>query len=379
MNNRLVGTGIGLAIAAVVGTVASILCFDFVRVPGNELGVMETWNGVSKNIVPPSTRIIFSPTTSMYMYEMSSQVFVMNDADSAKESGRGRDADAYLVQSKDQQDMHISLNVRWKLDPAKVINIHQVYHAHKHAKDVNIIEERLIRPTVMLIVKNHATKMNAVEAYSGEGLVKLQNEIEQDLTNPDSELRKEGVIVENFVIEKIVLDVKYTDEIKARQIAQQRLLRSVEETKAAEAEALKVKAEAQADLNRRVVEAERDKKVALLKAEQDAGAQITQAKADAERITIAANAEKAAAEARAAAITAIGEAEANKQKFLFAAFGTAGADNYVRIQIANSMATAFSGIKGYLPSDMKINLLTDNYNDAIMKMMVPHTISPAGK
>jgi regulator of protease activity HflC (stomatin/prohibitin superfamily) len=378
MVNRLAVLGILGLVGGVVATVGSVVLFDFVTVKGNELGVVEGWGGINPVPVQPSTDV-YKFTNKVYHYDMSSQVFVMNDV-TAGEKGKGRDADAYLVQSADQQDMHISLNVRWRLDPAKIVDIHKTYHAHMGNADHDIIEERLIRPTVMFIVKNHATKMKAIEAYSGEGLVRLQTEIEKDLASSDSELRKQGVIVENFVMEKIALDSKYVDEIKARQIAMQKQSRAVEETKAAEADALKAKAEAQADLNRMVVAAERDKQVAILKAEQESAAMITASKArkeqtvlaaeaEAEKVTIAANAEKAAAEARADAIKALGIADAEKQKLMFSAYSVPGTENYVRIQVAQNMATAFSGIKGYLPSDMKINLLSDNFYSSVQSLM----------
>lgn len=385
-DNRLMSAGIVAAVVAIAGSLGCVALWDFVRIKGNEVGVRETWSGVDGNIIQPSTTICFTPSTVIYHYDVASQVFVMNDGGNS-ESGKGRDADSYLVQSKDQQDMHISLSVQWRLDPAKVIDIHKNYHAHTDNADQNIIEERLIRPYVMLIVKNHATKMNAIQAYSGEGLVQLQSEIQTDLVNSSSELRQQGVIVENFVIEKIVLDSKYVEQIKARQIAQMQQSRAVEETKAAEADALKAKAVAQADLNTQVVGAQRDKEIALLKAQQESEAKTIAAKAakeqmvlaaegDAQRTKIQADAERAAAEARAASIVALGTAKAEEQRLLFSAYSANGVENFVRIEASKNLAVAFSGIKGYLPHDMKINLLTGDFNDAINRMMLPSINSP---
>jgi regulator of protease activity HflC (stomatin/prohibitin superfamily) len=368
----------GVALALVIGSVA---LFDMETIKGNEIGVRETFSGgIDENVLGPKTYFRNRLTSQIYHYSVSSMVFTMNDVPNTIEKGHGRGVDAYLVQSSDQQDMHISLNVRWKIDPTQAVALHKTFHAHIGNSEEEVLEERLIRPTVMLIVKNHATKMKAMEAYSGEGLVRLQTEIETDLAAKDGELRKQGVIVENFVIEKIALDPNYTAEIKARQIAQQKKLRADEETKAAEADALKAKAVAQANLNTAVVEAQRDKEVGVMKAKQLAEVAVTaataakeqtilEAEANAKKVTLAANAEKEAAEAQASAIAALGKANAEAQRLKFSAYSAVGADNFVRIEVAKSLSQAFGGIKGYLPSDMKINLLTENYNKSLSSLM----------
>ena len=367
-------------IVAIVGLILVIfgisISFDVQRVSGNEIGIRETWSGVDKTPLPPSVYIRNRWTTSIFPYDMSNKIFVMNDKRSAEETGVGRESDAYLVQSADQQDMHINLNVRWRLDPEKTLSIHTKYRAYRAREQETIIEERLIRPVVMRVVKNHATKMTAMKAYSGDGLVALQTDIEKELADPSGEIRQQGVIVDNFVIEKIALDPNYTAEIKARQIAQQKKLRADEETKAADAEALKVKSVAQADLNRAVVEAERDKQVAILKAQQEAAARVTQAEAQkeqtvleaqasAERVTIAAKAEKEAAENRADAILAEGRAKAEAQKLSFSAYSVSGGETYAMIEISKNMGDAFKNFNGYIPPNMNITSISTDFLKAV--------------
>ncbi len=358
-------------------------------VSGSEVGVKETWQGVATDPLPAGTYIVNRFTTNIYRYDMTSRVFVMNDTPPTQgEVGHGRDYDAYLVQSQDQQDMHINLSVRWRFDQASIINIHKTFHAHIKSADPNIIEERLLRNTVQLVVKNHATKMKATEAYSGEGLVRLQTEIEKDLSSPEGELRKQGIIVENFVIEKIGLDPKYTEEIKARQIAQQKQLRAVEETKAAEADAIRVKAVAQADLNKAVVEAERDKQVAKLKAEQEAARTLTaaeaqkqqtilSAEAEAQRLKISSEAEKAAAQNRAEAILAEGRAKAEAQKLLYSAYDGVGGQTFAQVEISRNMGTAFQNFNGFLPQNMSFTSLSGDFLGAVRAGLTSPSRPPA--
>lgn len=372
-----------LVIAAIVVLVTTI---KIVTIEGNQLGILETWSdGVKPEVLQPKT-YVFIPgfNKTVHKYEASSQVFVMNDKSTHTKGTTGRATpDAYLVQSQEGQDMKISLNLRWRLDPAKLRQIHMTVNQD--------IEEKIIRPVVMRVVKDSATRMKAIDAYSGEGLVKLQSEIQNSLSGRDAtetkELADRGVVVENFVIEHIELDAKYIDEIKLKQLATQRTLRAVEEQKAAEAEALVAKSKAQADLNKSVVEAQRDKEVQVLKAEADqektilaakgdAEKAVLAAKADAEKTTLTAQAEKTKLElegegkklgmiALAEGTLAEGKAKAQSQELLLKAYNTPGADGWVKVQVAESFAKGVSGIKGYLPSDMKISLLTGNYLDSV--------------
>lgn len=366
---KLIISGISL----LIGLVVTFLAIKIVTIQGNQLGVKETWaNGVESIIMQPKTYFLFPGwSQTVFKYDASSQVFVMNDKPMQQEkAAAGREKDAYLVQSQEGQDMKISLNLRWRLDPAKLISIHKTVRQD--------VEEKIIRPVVMRVVKDEATKMKAIDAYSGEGLVKLQSGIQSALTGQGegAELHERGIIVENFVIEHIELDPKYIEEIKGKQIATQRSLRAVEEQKAAEAEALVAKSKAQADLNKAVVEAQRDKEVVVLKAQAEQEKQILAAKGQQQQLTIEAEGAKAkmiaeaegkkeAMIATAEGTLAMGRADANAKELLLKAYNVKGADAWVKVEVAKSVAEAFQNIRGYLPSDMKVNLLTDNFGKAV--------------
>lgn len=372
---------IGIIAAIVMAILTTFYVMDFETIRGNEIGVKETFGGgVDETPLSPRTYFRNRFTTDIYHYDMSSKSFAMNDIPRGEDE-RGRQNDAYILQTADQQTATLYLQLRYHKDPAKIVHIHKTYFAHVD-NDLNPLEDRLIRPALMLTVKNHATKMKAMEMYSGEGLVRLQTEIEQDLLDPNGDLRNNGVIVDSFVIERTTLDEKYVAEITARQIAQQKTLRANEEKLSADAEALKAKAVAQADYNVRVVQAEKDKAVAILQAQQESESAIIaaraanekiimQAKADAEKIILAANAEKESSLARAAAIEALGKANAEAKKLEFSAYGAAGANLYAQIEISRNMGTAFSGIKGYLPEKLSTTLLTTNFLDSVRSLMNP--------
>ena len=386
INGKMLVSGIILVMVLVV----ALFSVKIVTINGNQLGVMETWSeGVSPNILQPKTYILFPGfNKTVYKYDASSQVFVMNDKPMSQEGKNtiGREKDAYLVQSKEGQDMKISLNLRWRLDPSKLVNMHKTVR--------NDMEEKIIRPVVMRVVKDEATKMNAIQAYSGEGLVSLQSNIQTALTGSGEgkELSERGILVENFVIEHIELDPKYIEEIKGKQIATQKTLRSVEEQRSAEAQALVAKATAQAEYNTKLVGALLLATNQVIAAMADNERAVIAAKAEQQKLTITAEGEKqkltleaegkqAAMEAMAKGTLAMGQAEANATELKLKAWSGAGQDAYRQVQIAQALSAAFQNIQGYLPEKMTINTLSGNFLEALTTFtghMTPiSTVSPA--
>lgn len=362
---KLVISGIVL----VIGLVVLLMTVKIETINGNQLGIMETWSeGVITNIMQPKTYFLTPGFNKhVFKYDASSQVFVMNDTPMhVEKNAHGREKDSYLVQSQEGQDMKISLNLRWRLNPEKLVSIHRTVREH--------FEEKIIRPVVLRVVKDEATRMKAIEAYSGEGLVRLQTTIQNSLTGQGEgkELAERGIIVENFVIEHIELDPKYIEEIKGKQIATQKTLRAAEEQKAAEAQALVAKAAAQSDFNKQVVEAERDAKVKVTAAQAAMEQQVLSAKGEQQKLMITAEGEakksvleaegkKTAMIATAEGTLAIGKAEAASKELMLKAWAVPGADAFVKVEVAKNIGVAFSGIKGYLPEKMTINTFTDNF------------------
>lgn len=349
MNNpvKLIGAGILLLIASVV----CFMMFEVTTVKGNQAGIKETWNnGVINEVLPPKTYFLFPGfMQEIYTYDMSAQVTQMDD---------------FRVQSQEGQDLKIDAKLQWRRDHMKLVN------QHKTVRDQ--IDQKVILPVMQRIIKDKSTAKKAIEQYSGDGLVALQAEIQRTLAAAEGELAEKGILVENFVIIHIDLDPKYIEEIKGKQIATQRQLRAVEEQKAADAEALVVKAKAQADAFKQVVEAERDAKVTVVNAQAANEKTILAAKADQQKAVLAAEGDKQrqvlAAEGKkseAEGILAMGKAEAEAQKLKLAAYAVPGADAFVRVEISKNMGAAFQGIRGFLPQDMRISVLSSDFEKAI--------------
>lgn len=355
MSDRLTKWLLLVTMVAVLCTLLFTCGVTLTKIEGHELGIRENWwVGVVKEPVHPGIHWFFPGfANTVTKYDMSSQIYVMNDIVGDKEYGQGRENDAYKVQSAEGQDMTISLNCRWRPDPQHLVTLHTEVREK--------FDEKVLRNTLLRVVKDKATVCKAIDAYSGAGLVALQRDIETELAAPDGEMRQKGIIIENFVIEKIDLDPAYTAEIKGRQVAVQKELRAKQEQQAALAEADRAEAEAQADLKKQVVGAERDKKIGVLKAEQEAEMRV-----------LAAKAEQESSELKAAAIIALGEAESESKKLLLQAYTGAGADNFVRVEVAKALADAFQNFDGYLPSNMNFNILGTDFLSAVESVMKSH-------
>jgi regulator of protease activity HflC (stomatin/prohibitin superfamily) len=347
--------GSGIAKLATIGIILAILAIvamcsiRWETVKGNELGIKETFNsGVQTNVLQPKTYMLWRGFEDIIQYDVSSKVY---------------DLQAYKVQSVEGQDLKIDLSLRWRIDPARLVEIHKTLREN--------IEKKVIESAVQRIVKDEATKLRAIDAYSGTNLVNLQKSIQDDLLRPESEIRSRGVIVENFVIKHIELDEKYVDVIKRKQVATQEQAAAVEEQKAAEAKALVAKATAQADMNKKVVEAERDAKVQVLAAEADQKKTVLAATADQEKAILAAKGEQQkstlesegkmqAALNEAKGIEALGRAKAEAQRLQLQAYDVKGADAYVKVEVAKSVASGMQNIKGFLPSNMSVSVIGDD-------------------
>lgn len=353
----------GSAAVAVLLIVVFALAVEIHTVKGNEMAVLETWNGgVQDEPFAPKT-YVRTPgfMYTFYNYDMSSQVYVMNDTPSTEEFAQGREKDSYEVPSSEGQDMNISMNVTWRLDPDRLVHLHKTVR-----KD---FDEKVLRPALLRHVKDQTTVQKAIVAYSGVGLVELQANIFAALSNLEGDVRQKGIIVDNFVIERIKLDPAYIGQIKAKQVAVQRELRAKQEEKAALAEAQRAKADAQADYETQLVAALRDKDMGILKAEKAKQERVLAAEAEKQEQVLRAEGEKESGVLKAEAIKAIGEAEAYAQKVKLQAYAVDGADNFVKIEVANALAQGFQNIDGYLPADMQINVLTDSFMNSLSAVM----------
>jgi hypothetical protein len=103
---------------------------------------------------------------------------------------------------------------------------------------------------------------------------------------------------------------------------------------------------------------------------------ILAAEADASRLKIASEAERAAAENRAAAILAEGRAKAEAQKLQYAAYDGVGGQIFAQIEISKNMGSAFQNFNGFLPQSMSFTSLSGDFMGAIRTALGQPSANP---
>ena len=171
----------------------------------------------------------------------------------------------------------------------------------------------IIKPALTRIISDQATTLKVLDFYSGEGRVDLQNAIRDAITVHPA-LSSTGIIVDTFVFDAIVLDSAYVAKIQARQLAFQDRLKNIEEAKAAEENAKKVAAIAEADKLKKIVQAEAKKQEQIKAAEAANESKILAAQAEAEQKRLNASADRFSKEQNAKGLLAQGLAEAKVAK-----------------------------------------------------------------
>lgn len=157
-----------------------------------------------------------------------------------------------------EQPATFSVTMQYALDPIRLVELHKTAQTN--------YEDLVIKPALTRIISDLATTQTVLDFYSGEGRVGLQRNIEKAISANDA-LASVGIKVETFVIDSIDLDPAYVAEITGRQLASQKKLRAIEETKAAEEDARRVEAVAGADKLKKIVEAEASKEQRVKAAE----------------------------------------------------------------------------------------------------------------
>ena len=387
-----VKTVAGIAVAIVLFLV-SIVLFRPVVIQGNQLGIKETtFSGVSNVVMTPRTYFVSSLVETIYRYNMTPKIlsFGQVGAVNGNKIHDGCDFPEHRATSSDNQIMEVAIKIQWQFDPnhEKMLALHKAYHPSIDTPEQgeSIIENNVLYPRVVNAINTSASHFKAIEAYSGEGFVRLQDMIRSTLMN-DKDIAQAGIQITNVTIDTVRLDSTYIGEINARQLAEMKTLRAKQEEIAAEAQSKVAKAIVQSDYEKLVVEAERKKQVDILESEarkqqtiNEATAQAQRvtldAKAQADRVVLAAEAEQKAGTLKAEAILALGKAEAEATRLKMEAYNSSGSQNWVVVEVSRNLAEGFKGIQGYIPQNMTVNTLSGNFIDGLRTVVGSRVTEP---
>jgi len=308
VKQKLTFAGVGLG--SVLAFVAFFMACNWEVVEGNERLITQNWNsGVSEEVLSSGTHFYIPLTTNVYKYNVGTEKFIMG----AKEHYNGNGSDyvdypAYTITtggSGNEQPATFSVTLQYHLDPTKLVALHK--------QAATNYEDLIIKPALTRIISDQATQLKVLDFYSGTGRVELQNSIRNAITEHPA-LSEVGIVVNTFVFDAIVLDKKYVGKIQARQLAYQDKLKNIEEAKAAEENAKKTEAIAQASKLKLIVEAEAKKQQKIKAAEAANESKILAAEAAAKQKRLDASADRYKKEQNAKGLLAQGLAEARVAK-----------------------------------------------------------------
>lgn len=288
--NKMIGVGVLSVIGIVILMVFFGGFFAFVKLEGNEVGVQQDWGGVKDDLMLPGTHIYNNFILDVHKYSIGTQKITF-DSDSTNQDAEWLSIPVEVGENGGQK-ASISMSCNYRLDQTKVISIHKQGLGKSYE---SVVLKREIVDTVNEIARPHKS---ALDLYSGSGFVNFKNAVDKALRE-NTFLVDKGLLIENTIIYQVHLDKNYEAEIAAKQIAQQQALRKQEETKAAQEEAKRIFAMAQAEVEKVRQEAE-SKKIQM----------VTAAEAAAQKTVLDAEAERDSNLARAAGELAIGKARA---------------------------------------------------------------------
>jgi regulator of protease activity HflC (stomatin/prohibitin superfamily) len=349
-------TRIKLGIIGAISVILIILSFQFfdaTNIEGDEVGVVHSFvSGVQEETEKPG--VSFVMFGKIHKINIGTQKMTFSDMEDSEVQAIKVNCGA-----DGGQEARIALTINYSLDPNYVIRLYNDGLAYTY-------QDIVLKRTAIEVVNQIARPQEALEIFSGEGFNNLKIAVDETLKN-HTMLKNRGIIVQNALVYDVNLDEKYEDEIAAKQLAKQQKLTEDEKTKAATAMVLRIRAEAQAEVEQRTAKAEASKieeikkaeaakQQVILKAEADKEQVVLKAQADKEQVVLAAQAEKEQMTlegegiklrdtAKADGVRAVGLAEAEVEKAKRDAMyeGEAGLRR-ANVEIAEAMADRLKGI-----------------------------------
>lgn len=254
---------IAMVVVSLLLTAASL---SVVFLEADQFGVVKSLfqpNGYRPQPMTPGLHWIIPFTEQVEKYSVRKQTYTMATA-----AGEGQVAgdDSIQCRTKDGQQVFIDASVIYKIDPAALINFHITWQ--------NRYEDSVVRPVVRSAIRD------AVSQFGVEEIVSTKRaELEALISsNIEEGLRKNDLIMEDFLLRNIRFSDEYATAVEQKQIAEQQALQAefVVQQKKQEAEQARQTAQGQADAA--VIAAEGEAQAILLKAQAQAEAWAALAK-----------------------------------------------------------------------------------------------------
>lgn len=370
----------------VIGVIGFFSTVEIVKANGNEAIVAQSMTSGVVSEVKLSGTHTYIPGFfyDTYKYNIGTQKFTFDSSESNADA-EGGSIEAAVGEGGGQK-VWVAGSINYRLgwvatDKGPVFSSAKLVELHKDGIG-RTYESVILKRTIVDVINQIARPKDALSIYSGQGFVDFKEEVDRALKNHPL-FRDRGIYIENTIIYKVSLDPAYEKEIATKQLAIQTKLRKIEETKAAEEEAKRVFAEANAEVQKRTQQAEANKveqvkkaeaenQRVILSAEAEKAKSVLQAEAEKQKLILEAEGQRDANLAAAAGILAKGEAEAKVEELKRDAKydGQSGARR-AQVEIAAFQAEKLKGVlDGVKVISDKTLLQITNDTDS-MKVTVP--------
>ena len=276
-NQTAKGSSSSALILVVIAILLTVLGSGLVYVESNERGVVKTIRagGVRPQALEPGLHWIFPIVESVVPYSISDQNYTMS---AVVTEGQEQREDSIRARTKDGQEVIIDASVIYRVDPAKVVEL--------HIKWADRYENGIVRPEARGIVRDAVSQYGVEEVVSTKRTEMVQVITDQlSLTFAENKLE-----LIDFVLRDIHFSEGYAAAVEQKQIAEQ-LAQQAEltvEQRRQEAEQARQVAQGQADAA--VIAAQGAADSAVIAAQGAAEARIIEAQAEAQALELLANA-----------------------------------------------------------------------------------------
>lgn len=257
-NQTAKGSSASALIVLVVAVVLTILGSGLVYVESNERGIVKTISagGIRPAALESGLHWILPGVEQMVPYSISNQTYTMSFL---PEQGPDTGEDSIRARTKDGQEVIIDATVIYRIDPAKVVQLHIAWGEN--------YESGIVRP------ETRGSIRDAVSQYGVEEVVSTKREEMVQIITDElaSTLSDNNLELLDFILRDIHFSEEYAAAVEQKQIAEQQALQAalIVEQKKQEAEQARQEAQGLAD-------------AAVIAAKGEAEAVVIQAQADAQ-------------------------------------------------------------------------------------------------
>ena len=243
----------------VVAIVFAVLGMGLVYVESFERGVVKTIRagGVRPAALDSGLHWILPFVEEVVTYPVSNQTYTMSGVAA---EGQVPGDDSIRARTKDGQEVILDASVIYRIDPLKVIQLHNVWQ--------NGYEDGIVRPEARGIIRDAVSQYGVEEVVSGKRIEMVQfitDQLAATLSDNNLELI-------DFILRDIHFSEEYAAAVEQKQIAEQQAQQAkfVVESKKQEAEQARQVAQGAADAV--VIRAKGEAEARLIEAEAEAKA-----------------------------------------------------------------------------------------------------------